>query len=156
MYRWFGLYHPGYLAPFGIGPGSWHGAFRPVLSGGNGIWAIWVHPARSAPEDGKAQVTRDPTGYPEADDARGQLGPPRPRSPQPGSGPFPPSLSRFPLGIAPPDGEDGSVPGYEFEGRRARPGPPNRRAGRLSGSAWSASTTSPGTGSRAGRRPGLG
>lgn len=157
MYRWFGLCHPGYLAPLGTGPGSWHGAWprpvawvtpgplpftpghgvrqspghgvrRPVLSAGNGIWAIWVHPARSAPEDGKAQVTRDPTGYPEADDARGPLGSPRPRPPRPGSGPFPPSLSRFPLGIAPPDGEAGSVPGYEFEGRRARPGPPNRRA----------------------------
>jgi hypothetical protein len=73
-------------------------------------------------------VTRDSTGYPEADDARGPLGPPRPDpADSQQTGPLPAS-SRFPLGIAPPDGEAGSVPGYEFEGRRARPGPPNRRA----------------------------
>jgi hypothetical protein len=98
-------------------------------------------------------VTRDPTGYPEADDARGPLGPgpPRPRPPQAGSGPFPvlpasspgppdrhatgplPATSRFPLGVAPPDGEAGSVPGFEFEGRRGRPGPENGRPGPDSG-----------------------
>jgi hypothetical protein len=71
-------------------------------------------------QDGKAQVTRDPTSYPEADDARGPVDPRN-------AGPLPAS-PRFPLGIAPPDGEAGSVPGYEFEGRRARPGPPDRGA----------------------------
>jgi hypothetical protein len=54
-------------------------------------------------------VTRDPSGTPGADDARGPLGPRHL------------AASRFPLGLAPPEGEAGSVPGFEFEGRHSQP-----------------------------------
>ena len=77
-------------------------------------------------------MTRDPTSPPDADDARGRLGPRRrrppragtgpaaPRVPAPGAaGPQPAAASRFPLGLAPPEGEAGSVPGYELKGRQA-------------------------------------
>ena len=42
----------------------------------------------------------------------------RPRIPAPPARSRP--ASRFPLGLAPPEGEAGSVPGYEFEGRQPR------------------------------------
>ena len=60
----------------------------------------WGHP-----EDGKAQVTREPTGHPEADGARGPSRPPRPRPTRAASDPW-----------------SGTAPGFEFEGRRSRPG----------------------------------
>jgi hypothetical protein len=67
------------------------------------------------PHDGKALVTRDPSGTPDADDARGPVD-----SPQL-------AASRFPRGLAPPAGEAGSVPGYEFEGSHTRPHQPAGR-----------------------------
>ena len=72
-------------------------------------------------------MTRDPAGNPEADDAWGPLGPPRPRRSQP-------AASRFPLGLPPAPGEAGSVPGYEFEGRRSPPGRESSSSGRESSS----------------------
>ena len=80
-------------------------------------------------------MTRDPTSPPDADDAQGPLSPRRRRPPRAGTGPAAPRVpspdpratgpqptaaSRFPLGLAPPEGAAGSVPGYEFEGRRPR------------------------------------
>ena len=106
------------------------------------------------PEDGKAQVTREPTGHPEADGARGPSRPPRPRPPRASTGPFPraatgpiPRVStgpfpraatgpipRIPAAPDPafpdPVGSDpwsGTAPGFEFEGRRSRPGRGPRR-----------------------------
>ena len=81
----------------------------------------WGHP-----EDGKAQVTREPTGHPEADGARGPSRPQRPRPTRAATGPIPH------VPAAPdPAGNDpwsGTAPGFEFEGRRSRPGRgPKRR-----------------------------
>src|SRR5260370_4566916 len=79
---------------------------------------------------GKAQVTRDPTGSPEADDAWGPLGPPRLRPPRASTAPFP----RAPApDLGPPDPRardrwDGSIPGYEFEVPLSQSGPGTRRA----------------------------
>jgi hypothetical protein len=99
-------------------------------------------------------VTRDPAGSPEAGDAWGPLDPPRPRL----------AASRFPLGLPPPPGEAGSVPGYEFEGRRSAPGwadsppagwadspPPGGDNGRAD--PVDASPAGPGRGSRGRPRP---
>ncbi len=98
---------------------------------GNGIWVFQVYrPAFRAfpwglPEDGKAQVTREPTGHPEADGARGLSRPPRPGPARAATGPIP----RVPA--APdPAGRDpwsGTAPGFEFEGRRSRPGRGRKR-----------------------------
>ena len=76
--------------------------------------------------DGKAQVTREPTGHPEADGA----GAPRvPRVPgracrfrplsRAATGPLP----RAPVTARPPDDDpwSGTAPGFEFERRRSRP-----------------------------------
>ena len=95
---------------------------------------------RGHPEDGKEQVTREPTGYPEADGARGPSRPPRPRPPRAGTGPIPreggeegrhrphpgpPRLHpRVPAAPDPASSDPwgGTAPGFEFEGRRSRPG----------------------------------
>src|SRR6266550_9488938 len=68
--------------------------------------------------DGKAQVTREPTGPP---------GPPRPRPARAGSGPFPGAatgpIPRVPVTHGQPDDDpwSGTAPGFEFEHRRPRP-----------------------------------
>ena len=62
---------------------------------GNGIWAFQVYPPvfcallRGCPEDGRAQVTREPTGHPEADGARDPSRPPRLQPPRAATGPMP-------------------------------------------------------------------
>jgi hypothetical protein len=58
-------------------------------------------------------VTREPTGYPEDDGARGPSRPP---------GPQPPRASTGPIPRAGRDPWSGTAPGFEFEGRRPRPG----------------------------------
>ena len=55
-------------------------------------------------------MTREPTGHPEADGARGPSRPPRPRPTRAATGPIP------------PDPWSGTAPGFEFEDRRSRPG----------------------------------
>jgi len=99
--------------------------------------------------DGKAQVTREPTGHPEADGAWGPPGPPRPRPARAGSGPFPGPAATGPFPRIPSpdpatvDPWSGTTPGYEFEGRRSRPG-------------WGPRRIPPGAPPRAGRpRPEL-
>ena len=54
-----------------------------------GLSPRFLHLPRGDPDDGKAQVTREPTGYPEADGARGPSRPPRPQPPRASTGPFP-------------------------------------------------------------------
>ena len=77
--------------------------------------------------DGKAQVTREPTGHPAADGAWGPPGPPRPRPSRAGSGPFPGAVTgpipRVPVTHGQPDDDpwSGTAPGFEFEHRRPRP-----------------------------------
>src|SRR5437773_8114285 len=77
--------------------------------------------------DGKAQVTREPTGHPAADGAWGPPGPPRPRPSRAGSGPFPGAatgpIPRIPVTHGQPDDDpwSGTAPGFEFERRRSRP-----------------------------------
>src|SRR5215467_10245038 len=77
--------------------------------------------------DGKAQVTREPTGHPAADGAWGPPGPPRPRPSRAGSGPFPGAVTgpipRVPVTHGQPDDDpwSGTAPGFEFERRRLRP-----------------------------------
>src|SRR6266567_4692174 len=77
--------------------------------------------------DGKAQVTREPTGHPAADGAWGPPGPPRPRPSRAGSGPFPGAatgpIPRVPVTHGQPDDDpwSGTAPGFEFEHRRPRP-----------------------------------
>src|SRR5215470_9714952 len=76
--------------------------------------------------DGKAQVTREPTGHPAADGAWGPPGPPRPRPSRAGSGSFPGAVTgpipRLPASHPQPDDDpwSGTAPGFEFE-RRSRP-----------------------------------
>jgi hypothetical protein len=65
-------------------------------------------------------VTREPTGHPEADGARGPSGPPRPQSARAGTGPFPQAAGDDPW--------SGTSPGFEFEVRRSRPARGSRRA----------------------------
>ncbi len=73
-------------------------------------------------------MTREPTGHPEADGARGPSGPPRPPSARAGTGPFPRAatgpLPRIPAAPDPARAGDdpwsGTAPGFEFEGRRSR------------------------------------
>src|SRR6476660_9232749 len=77
--------------------------------------------------DGKAQVTREPTGHPAADGAWGPPGPPRPRPSRAGSGPFPGAatgpIPRVPVTHGQPDDDpwNGTAPGCECEHRRPRP-----------------------------------
>ena len=116
---------------------------------GNGIWAFQVYPPvfcvlfRGCPEDGKAQVTREPTGHPEADGARDPSRPPRLQPPRAATGPMPRAatgpMPRVPAAPDPaasdPAGRDpwsGTAPGFEFEGRRSRPrrGPQRTQPGR--------------------------
>src|SRR5438105_854264 len=81
---------------------------------------------RGKPIDGKAQVTREPTGHPAADGAWGPPGPPRPRPSRAGTGPFPGAatgpIPRVPASHSQPDDDpwSGTAPGFEFE-RRPRP-----------------------------------
>ena len=85
-----------------------------------GLSPRFPHLLRGHPDDGKAQVTREPTGHPEADGARGPSRPPRAQPPRAATGPIP----RLPA-AADQGGRDpwsGTAPGFEFEGRRARPG----------------------------------
>src|SRR5690242_2556877 len=83
--------------------------------------------------DGKAQVTREPTGHPAADGAWGPPGPPRPRPSRAGSGPFPGAatgpIPRVPVTHGQPDDDpwSGTAPGFEFEHRRPRPARAPRR-----------------------------
>jgi hypothetical protein len=68
--------------------------------------------------DGKAQVTREPTGPPAADGAWSSPGSPRPRPSRAATGPFP----RAPADHDQDDDRwSGTTPGFEFEGRRSRP-----------------------------------
>ena len=81
-------------------------------------------------------MTREPTGHPEADGARGPSRPPRPRPPRANTGPFPrdatgplPRAATGPIPRVPADPDPGgrdpwsdTAPGFEFEGRRSRPG----------------------------------
>jgi hypothetical protein len=86
-----------------------------------------ARPTGSYPIDGKAQVTREPTGHPAADGAWGPQGPPRPRPSRAGSGPFPGAatgpMPRRPASHGQPDDDpwSGTAPGFEFERRRPRP-----------------------------------
>jgi hypothetical protein len=67
-------------------------------------------------------VTRDPTGNAEADGTGGPSAPRGRRRPRASRGPRP---GAAPPGQPPPrwlDGNFGTVPGYEFEGRRSQPG----------------------------------
>jgi hypothetical protein len=105
--------------------------------GGNGIWFPRFGPrlaalrpgtiSREEHTDGKAQVTREPTGHPAADGAWGPPGPPRPRPSRAGSGPFPGAatgpIPRVPVTHGQPDDDpwSGTAPGFEFEHRRPRP-----------------------------------
>jgi hypothetical protein len=88
--------------------------------------ALSTFPGASA--DGKAQVTREPNGHPEADGAWGPPGPPGPRPARAGTGPFPRAAATGPFPRIPApdpaavDPWSGTTPGYEFEGRRSRPG----------------------------------
>ena len=79
-------------------------------------------------------MTREPNGHPEADGGWGPPGPPRPRPARPGTGPFPRAAATGPFPRIPApdpaavDPWSGTTPGYEFEGRRSRPGwGPGRR-----------------------------
>src|SRR5690348_715472 len=108
---------------------------RPVPAGtigGIGMWLpgstpLAARPTGSHPIDGKAQVTREPTGHPAADGAWGPPGPPRPRPSRAGSGPFPGAatgpMPRVPVTHGQPDDDpwSGTAPGFEFEHRRPRP-----------------------------------
>jgi hypothetical protein len=97
--------------------------------GGNGIWLprsgppLAAHVTGGHPTDGKAQVTREPTGHPAADGAWEPPGPPRPRPSRAGSGPFPGAatgpIPRVPASHGQPDDDpwSGTAPGFEFEGR---------------------------------------
>jgi hypothetical protein len=107
--------------------------------GGNGIWLPRFSPPLAAhftgdhPIDGKAQVTREPTGHPAADGAWGPPGPPRPRPSRAGSGPFPGAatgpIPRLPASHGQPDDDpwSGTAPGFEFERRRPPPSRTPRR-----------------------------
>ncbi len=80
----------------------------------SGLSPAFPHFPGGHPEDGKAQVTREPTGHPEADGARGPSRPPRPQPPRASTDPIPRASTGDPW--------SGTAPGFEFEGRRPRPG----------------------------------
>ena len=88
--------------------------------GFSGFIPRFLHSPGGHPLDGKAQVTREPTGHPEADGAWGPSGPPRPRPARAATGPIP----RIPAASSKnsTDPWSGIAPGFEFEGRRSRPG----------------------------------
>ena len=81
-------------------------------------------------------MTREPTGHPEADGARGPSRPPRPGPSRAATGPIPRAatgpipraatgpIPRIPAAPDPVGGDpwSGTAPGFEFEGRRSRPG----------------------------------
>ena len=70
-------------------------------------------------------MTREPTGHPEADGARGPSHPPRPGPARAATGPIPRVPAAPDPGPPDPAGRDpwsGTAPGFEFEGRRPRPG----------------------------------
>ena len=88
-------------------------------------------------------MTREPTGHPGADGARGPSRPPRAQPPSAATGPFPRAdtgpfpradtgpfsattgpIPRVPAVTVPADRDpwSGTAPGFEFEGRRPRPG----------------------------------
>ena len=54
-----------------------------------GLSPVFCALLRGCPEDGKAQVTREPTGHPEADGARDPSRPPRLQPPRAATGPMP-------------------------------------------------------------------
>ncbi len=93
-----------------------------------GLSPRFLHSPRGHPEDGKAQVTREPIGYPEADGARDPSRPPRPQPPRASTGPIPRAatgpIPRVPAAPNSASGDpwSGTAPGFEFEGRRSRPG----------------------------------
>src|SRR5690348_16498084 len=99
-----------------------------MADGFPGLAALAVLPpgviGREDHTDGKAQVTREPTGHPAAD---GAWGPPGPRPSRAGSGPFPGAatgpIPRVPVTHGQPDDDpwSGTAPGFEFEHRRPRP-----------------------------------
>ncbi len=122
-----------------------------------GLSPVFCTFLRGRPEDGKAQVTTEPTGHSEADGARDPSRPPRPQSPRAATGPFSraatgpfpraatgpmPRAATGPIPRVPaahdPAGRDpwsGTAPGFEFEGRHSRPrqGPQRTRPGQVPG-----------------------
>jgi len=69
-------------------------------------------------------VTRDPTGNPGADGTGASSRPPRRRRPHASRGPQPRAAPPGQQASRWADGHFGTVPGYEFEGRRPQPGRP--------------------------------